>query len=72
MIVVVDDYTGKPTYLYGTGALISMIVVVDDYTGKTYLPVWYRCVRWLISMIVVVDDYTGKPTYLYGTGALGG
>ena len=38
MIVVVDDYTGKPTYLYGTGALISMIVVVDDYTGKpTYL-----------------------------------
>ena len=38
MIVVVDDYTGKPTYLYGTGALISMIVIVDVYTGKpTYL-----------------------------------
>ena len=38
MIVIVDDYTGKPTYLYGTGVLISMIVVVDDYTGKpTYL-----------------------------------
>ena len=33
-----DDYTGKPTYLYGTGVLISMIVIVDDYTGKpTYL-----------------------------------